>query len=108
MFPLLTKQIIVLGAVELLESVGSAVTPINESDFEFKKADWSIICCGPIHNLQIMLQIHLHKPAIALSRICTHARSALVNAGSLKTNTGTQKSKIGHFPEQDPAGSGSN
>ncbi len=106
---LCSQNKLLLWAAEHLERVGS-VAPINESDFEFKKADWSIICCGPIHSLQIMLQIHLHKPAIALSRICTHAlsRSALVNAGSLKTNTGTQKSKIWHFPEQDPTGSGSN
>ncbi len=95
MFPLLTKQIIVVSSGTFGESGFSSSTN-QESDFEFKKADWSIICCGPIHNLQIMLQIHLHEPAIALSRICTHAlsRSALVNAGSLKTNTGTQKYKI--------------
>ncbi len=36
---------LLLWAAKLLERVGSAVAPINESDFEFKKADWSIICC---------------------------------------------------------------
>ncbi len=44
-----------------------------------------------------MLQIHLHKPAIALSRM--HARTIMIC-----TCTGSfLKSKIWHFPEQDPA-----